>query len=56
MYYNGHGGLDKNWKKAKELYKAASATDKNAEELYKHLIAEEKRLEETSKNSSKPDS
>ena len=49
--------MDKNWEKAKELYKAASASDKNAEELYNYVVKEEKRLEEeTSKNRSKPDS
>ena len=56
MYFNGRG-VDKDWGKAKELYKAASASDKNAEELYKHVVKEEKRLEEeTSKNTTKPDS
>lgn len=55
MYYNGHG-VEKNWEKAKELYKAASASDKHAEELYNHVVKEEKRLEEKTKNVSKPDS
>ena len=55
MYFNGRG-VDKDWEKAKELYKAASASDKNAEELYKHVVKEEKWLEEeTSKNTTKPD-
>ena len=50
MYYNGHG-LEKNWEKAKELYKAASATDKHGEELYSYVVKEEKRIsEEASKN------
>ena len=57
MYYNGHG-VEKNWEKAKELYKAASATDKHGEELYNYVVKEEeKRIsEETSKNVTKPDS
>lgn len=55
MYYNGHG-LEKDWGRAKELYKAASASDKNAEELYKYVITQEKQLAETSKDSSKLDS
>ena len=56
MYYNGRG-LEKNWEKAKELYKAASVSDKNAEELYNHVVKEEQQLKEgTSKNTSEPDS
>ena len=56
MYYNGHG-LEKNWEKAKELYKAASAIDKNAEEMYNHVIKEEQQLKEgTSNNASEQDS
>ena len=56
MYYNGHG-LEKNWEKAKELYKAASATDKHGEELYNYVVKEEKRIsEEAFKNINKPDS
>ena len=56
MYYNGHG-LEKNWEKAKEFYKAASATDKHGEELYNYVVKEEKRIsEEASKNINKPDS
>lgn len=57
MYFNGRG-VDKDWEKAKELYKAASASDKNAEELYNYVVKEEKRLEEEAspKDTTKPDS
>lgn len=57
MYFNGRG-VDKDWEKAKELYKAASASDKNAEELYNYVVKEEKRLDEEAspKDTTKPDS
>ena len=41
MYYSGLG-VEKNWDKAKELYRAASATNENAKLLLKELEEEEK--------------
>ena len=47
--------MDKDWEKAKELYKKASVTNIQARDLYNDVLAEEKKLAE-SNNESKPHS
>lgn len=46
MYYYGYG-VDKNWEKARELYKEAAKENKNAELLLQELEDEMKDLDKT---------
>ncbi len=46
MYYYGYG-VDKNWEKARELYKQAAKENKNAELLLQELEDEMKNLDKT---------
>lgn len=46
MYYYGYG-VDKNWEKARELYKEAAKENKNAELLLQELEDEMKNLDKT---------
>lgn len=43
MYYQGLG-VEKDWKQAKELYRAAQGTDRNARVLLEELLEEEAKL------------
>jgi len=55
MYFGGHG-VEKDWEKAKELYKKASATNLQARDLYNDVLAEEKKLADSTNDSSKSNS
>lgn len=46
MYYNGLG-VEKDWNRAKELYRKAAMTNKNAEALLKELEEDERKLSES---------
>ena len=43
MYYNGFG-VEKDWNKAKELYKTASLTNTNAAALLREVEEEERKM------------
>ena len=45
MYYNGLG-VEKDWKRAKELYQQAAPTNANAAALLKEIEEEERKLME----------
>jgi len=55
MYFGGHG-VEKDWEKAKELYKKASTTNVQARDLYNDVLAEEKKLANSTNDSSKSNS
>ena len=50
MYFGGCG-VEKDWEKAKELYKKASATNPQARDLYNDVLAEEKKLANSTNDS-----
>ena len=45
MYYNGLG-IEKDWNRAKELYRQAAPTNKNAAALLKEIEEDERKLKE----------
>ena len=45
MYYNGLG-VEKDWERAKELYRRAAPTNKNAAALLKEVEEDERKLTE----------
>jgi len=49
MYFGGVG-VEKDWEKAKELYKKASVTNEKARDLYNDVLAEEKKFANESKS------
>ena len=46
MYYNGLG-VEKDWNRARELYRQAAMTNKNAEALLKELEEDERKMNES---------